>query len=223
MSVSPSHRRFTIRLAVVYTIVWALLAIDPSYRLDWALENIVVAVAGLILIISWKWFAFSRLSYVLMALFLMLHAIGAHYTYSEVPYDSFFNRITGRSLNSILGWDRNHFDRVIHFLYGLLLTLPFREALLHFAKVSWAFWSYLLPVSFILSTSLIYELLEWAAVIVLGDGAGMAWLGAQGDIWDAHWDSFFAMIGAILATFAMASVHLITGRDLTREWVDNQT
>jgi len=217
-----SHRRFLIWLGLGYAIFWVLLSINPSQRRDWALENIVVVVGVLILIVSWRWFVFSRLSYALIALFLCTHVVGAHYTYSEVPYDAWFERITDHSLNAAFGWERNHYDRLVHFLYGLLLTLPFREAFLHLARVRWVFWSYLLPLSFILSTSLVYELLEWAAAVVLGGDLGMAFLGSQGDPWDAQCDSFCAMVGALLAIFIMVVAHFITGRDTALNWTDLQ-
>jgi len=171
-------------------------------------------------VISWRWYVFSEVSYVLMAIFLVFHGIGAHYTYSLVPYDDWMENLTGSSLNSWFGWDRNHYDRLVHFLYGLLMTRPYREAFLHFARIRWVVWSYLVPLSFILATSLLYELLEWAAVKVLGSDQGMDFLGSQGDIWDGQADSFGAMLGSLLSIIAMILVHLAFKRDFAREWVD---
>ena len=195
----------------------------PSYREDWVLENVVVVIGLVALIVSYRWFQFSRISYVLIAVFLALHGLGTHYTYSEVPYDAWSTKLTGHSINERFDWDRNHYDRLVHFLYGLLMTLPFREAFLHLARVRWVFWRYLFPFSFILSTSLIYELIEWAAAVVLGGEAGMAFLGTQGDIWDAHKDSFAAMIGALLASAVIAGFHAATVKDFARDWAQTQT
>lgn len=220
--ISKSHRRFISGVGLAYAAFWLLLAIAPRYRSDWALENVVVAIAILILAISWRWYVFSKTSYVLMALFLSLHAIGSHYTYSLVPYDAFFEKLTGRSINGIFGWERNHYDRLIHFLYGLLMLFPYREAFLHFARVKWPPWSYLIPFSLILATSLVYEMIEWAAASVFGGDLGMAYLGTQGDVWDAQKDSFFAMIGALIATGVIAIKHFTTGRDSALEWVNRQ-
>lgn len=220
LSRSRSHRRCLFWIGGFYALVWILLALRPVSRFDWALENIVVAVGLAVLVISWRWYVFSATAYALMAAFLICHGIGAHYTYSLVPYDEWMEGLTGITLNSWFGWDRNHYDRLVHFLYGLLMTRAFRETFLHFAKIRWVVWSYLVPLSFILATSLLYELLEWAAVVVLGSDEGMAFLGAQGDIWDAQVDSFAAMLGSLLALAAMIVVRLVSGRDFAREWVD---
>lgn len=221
-AISKSHRRFVAAVSFAYAIFWVLLAIDPSYRDDWALENVMVAAAILLLAVSWRWYVFSKTSYLLIAIFLSLHAIGSHYTYSEVPYDAFFQNLTGRTLNGIFGWERNHFDRWVHFLFGLLILFPLREAFLHFARVKWPFWSYLIPIALILATSLAYELLEWAAASVFGGDLGMAFLGTQGDVWDSQKDSFLALIGALIATAVIAVKHFATGRDWALEWVDRQ-
>ena len=220
--VPKSHLRFVLVLLAVYAVTWGALAIAPLSRQDWALENIVVAVALLVVIGTWRWFKFSKTSYVLIFLFLCLHAVASQYTYSHVPYDAVFERLTGRTLNSILGWERNNYDRVVHFLYGLLLMLPFREAFLHIARVRWPFWSYLLPFSFVLSTSMVYELLEWAAAEVLGGDEGLEFLGVQGDIWDAQRDSFLATLGAFITLIILVIFHLARRRDASREWAESQ-
>jgi len=127
-----------------------------------------------------------------------LHAVGAHYTYSLVPYDAAFQNLTGDSLNSVLGLSRNHYDRLVHFGYGFLLALPMRELLMRLAGVR-GFWSYFLPLDLVMSSSLFYELLEWAAAVVFGGGLGAAFLGTQGDEWDAHRDMALAGIGGLIA------------------------
>ena len=122
----------------------------------------------------------SDASYILVFLFLCLHAVGAHYTYSLVPWDDAFRGVSGFSLSEAFGATRNHYDRVVHFAYGLLLVLPLRELLMMHAGVR-GFWSYFLPLDLVLSTSAFYELLEWAAAVVFGGGLGAAFLGTQGD------------------------------------------
>lgn len=199
---------------------WILLAIEPVDRETWVLENIIVAIGILVLFVTARYYIFSRTSYFLIFCFLCLHAIGSHYTYSAVPYDSAFEKLTGRSFNELLGWKRNHYDRLIHFLYGLLILFPFRETFLHFARVRWAFWSYLVPFSLILATSLVYEMLEWAAAEIFGGDLGAAFVGTQGDEWDAQKDSFFATTGALIATAVIAAKHAVTGRDSARDWVE---
>jgi len=171
-------------------LVWIVAAIKPFDRSDWLLENILVFVYGLLLIISYPRFRFSNLSYGLFTLFLTLHLIGAHYTYAEVPF--------GFWLQESLQLERNHFDRIVHFSYGLLIAYPFREILLRRARVA-ASWSYFLAVNLVLAFSGFYEVMEFWVAIVVSPELGMAYLGTQGDIWDAHHDMFLAMLGAVIA------------------------
>ena len=123
-----AERRYVALLAAAFAIVWLGLAIEPRHRADWALENVLTAIAVALLALTRRRVPLSRLSYTLIFLFLTLHAVGAHYTYSEVPYDAWFTALTGKSLNEALGWQRNNFDRFVHFIYGLLLTQSVREA-----------------------------------------------------------------------------------------------
>ena len=116
------HRRYLLVLGVLFAIVGIALAIEPRHRADWALENALVAAFVVLVALTSRRFILSRVSYTLIFLFLCLHEIGAHYTYSEVPYERWFQALSGASLNGLLGWERNNFDRVIHFCYGLMLA-----------------------------------------------------------------------------------------------------
>ena len=153
-------------------------------------------------------------------MFLCLHEIGAHYTYAEVPYDAAFKSLTGTSLNELMGWERNHFDRLVHFLYGLLLAYPIREVFLRIANVR-GFWGYFLPLDVTMSTSMIFELFEWGAAEFFGGELGMAYLGTQGDVWDAHKDMALASIGALLAMTVAVLINFYLQRDFAREWAQS--
>ena len=131
----PSHRRFVPALAVLFLAEAAALAIAPTDRHDWLLENALTVIFAVVLVTSYRHLPLSRVSYGLIFLFLCLHEIGAHYTYAEVPYDAWAIALTGGSLNELLGWERNHFDRLTHFCYGLLLAYPIREVFLRVADV----------------------------------------------------------------------------------------
>jgi hypothetical protein len=100
-----------------------------------------------------------------------------------VPYDDWYRAMTGGSFNELMGWQRNHFDRLVHFCYGLLLVYPIRELFLRVADVK-GFWGYFLPFDLALSTSLIFELIEWMVVELVASDLGMTYLGTQGDVWD---------------------------------------
>jgi putative membrane protein len=215
-----SYERLTRTLALIFACLWSLLAIAPRNRMDWALENVLVLLAVPLFISAYKRRLFSRLSLVCLFVFLCLHEIGAHFSYSHVPYDEWWRMLTGGSLNELLGWQRNHFDRAIHFLYGLLMAYPMREIFLRVANAR-GFWGYFLPLDLTMSSSLLYELIEWLAVALLGEGAGQAWLGAQGDPWDAHKDMALAALGAILTMLLTALVNWRCQRDFAREWSES--
>ena len=215
-----SHRRYQALLAVAFLIWWIVLAIDPLYRKDWALENTLVGAFVLAGAALHQRFLLSRVSYTLIFVFLCLHEIGAHYTYAEVPYDVWFSALTGRTLNSLLGWERNNFDRVIHFSYGLLLAYPVREMFIRVANVR-GFWGYFLPLDLTMSTSMMFELFEWGAAELFGGDLGMAYLGTQGDVWDAHKDMALASLGALVAMGITAAINGRFQRDFAREWAES--
>ena len=217
---TASRDRFVAVLAVAFAIEWLLLAIEPFDRADWALENVLVVVAVIALGASYRRLRFSRVSYALMFVFLCIHEIGAHYTYERVPYDTWFTALTGGTLNEVLKWERNNFDRVVHFLYGLLLAYPIREVFFRVAAAR-GFWSYFLPLDLTASTSMLFELFEWAAAAIAGGDLGMAYLGTQGDVWDAHKDMALASAGALVAMIATATVNFYLQRDFAREWAES--
>ncbi len=176
-------------LLVWYAAVWAITAVHPLDPRDWMMENVLVffMVAGLMF--TYRRFPLSDLSYVLFTFFLTIHAIGAHYTYARVPF--------GFWLQQTFHLSRNHFDRVAHFSFGLLVAYPMREIFLRVAKTR-EFWAYYLPVDMTLAFSALFEIFEsWVARIV-NPALGEAYLGSQGDIWDAQKDMTAALGGAIL-------------------------
>ncbi|HSE03731.1 MAG TPA: DUF2238 domain-containing protein [Methylomirabilota bacterium] len=207
--------RYVATIAALFAILWLGLAIQPRHRADWALENGLVVVAVLVLALAYRRRALSRLSYTLVFVFLTLHAVGAHYTYSEVPYDAWLRALTGQSLEATLGWKRNNFDRFVHFAYGLLLTYPVREIVVRVTGLR-GFWGYFLPMDLTMSTSASYELIEWGAAMVFGGDLGIAYVGAQGDPWDAQKDMSLAALGAVLATVGTAVRHRLRGRGFRR-------
>ncbi|HLF09667.1 MAG TPA: DUF2238 domain-containing protein, partial [Gammaproteobacteria bacterium] len=193
-----SHGHYLLLLCIPYAILWIAMAFSPFDRGDWVLENLLVVVAVVVLATTYRRFPLSRVSYTLIFVFMCLHTIGSHYTYAEVPYDRWFSDLTGTSLNALLGWERNNFDRAVHFCYGLLLTYPAREVFLRIADAR-GFWGYFLPLDVMMSTSMLYEIIEWAVAELVGGNLGMAYLGTQGDVWDAHKDMALASLGALIA------------------------
>lgn len=198
----------------VFVVAWAMSAWHPRYPADWWLENWLVLAAMPLLFLVWRRAPLSRAGWIAVFGFLCLHELGAHYTYSEVPYDEWVRSLTGGTINGLLGWERNHYDRLVHFLYGALLVLPLRDLIIRGTGLTGA-WSYVLPVTFTMSTSVIYELIEWAAAELFGGELGMAYLGTQGDVWDGHRDMALASLGAVLTMTAAYFVALRRSRAAT--------
>lgn len=172
--------------------LWLVTAIEPHNRFDWLLENLLVFFYGGLLLITYRRFVFSNASYGLFTLFLSLHLIGAHYTYAETPF--------GFWLQQAFDLTRNHYDRIVHFAFGLLLAYPFQEMLLRLMGVRPG-WSHPLAVTVVLGFSGFYEVLEaWVAMVVSPE-LGDAYLGTQGDSWDAQRDMGLAFFGAVVAMF----------------------
>jgi putative membrane protein len=215
-----SHGNYLLLLCIPYAILWMAMAFSPFDRRDWVLENLLVVVAVVVLATTYRRFPLSRVSYTLIFVFMCLHTIGSHYTYAEVPYDRWFSDLTGTSLNALLGWERNNFDRVVHLCYGLLLTYPAREVFLRIAAAR-GFWGYFLPLDVMMSTSMLYELIEWAVAELVGGNLGMAYLGTQGDVWDAHKDMALASLGALIAMSMTAAINAALKKDFAREWGDS--
>jgi putative membrane protein len=180
--------------------VSATRAVEPQ---TWLLENLVVVFVLPLMVWGVRMGRFSRLSIALIFVFLCLHEVGAHFTYSRVPYDEWSRTLTGHSINESFGWRRNHFDRLVHLLFGLCISIPIRElAVPQSRRRGW--WSYLLPVKLTLSGSAVYELIEWGAAVVFGGDLGQSYVGTQGDPWDSQKDTALAALGAITSMTATA-------------------
>jgi putative membrane protein len=181
----------------IFLTVWVSTAIGTSDVINWLLENFLVILFLGFLIATFRKYQFSDLTYLLICVYLCLHVYGSKYTYAENPF--------GYWLQEVMGWERNHYDRIVHFSFGFLLAYPMREMFLRwFAYPSWVAW--LLPIEITLSISAFYELIEWAVADVFFPAQGMAYLGTQGDVWDAQKDIFLATLGAILATTIVSSI-----------------
>jgi putative membrane protein len=219
ISTSTSHIRARFRdhhllqaLVATYALVWIITAIAPLDRHDWVLENLLVFGVMALLIGTYRFFPLSELSYLLITAFLTLHAIGAHYTYSEVPF--------GFWIQHTFGFARNPFDRIVHFSFGLLLAYPIREVFLRVANTR-GFWAYYLPLDVTLAFSALYEIMEMVIATLVTPGTGDAWLGTQGDVWDAQKDMAMAGLGALLCMCVTAVIRkirtprpvLLAGRD----------
>lgn len=215
-----STQRYLALLAIPFGLLFVLLAIAPHDRADWALENLLAVIFIVALACTARSFPLSKVSYSLIFIFLCLHEIGAHYTYAEVPYDAFLIRHFDFSLNAFMGWERNHFDRFVHFAYGLLLAYPVREVYCRIAEAK-GFWGYFFPLDLVMATSMLFELFEWGAAELFGGDLGIAYLGTQGDVWDAHKDMLLASIGALIAMLLTLFLNMRIQKDFASEWRDS--
>lgn len=215
-----SHKRYLLIVSVLFFIWWTVLAINPNDRETWVLENVFVLVGIVFIAATYRKIPLSRISYTLVFVFLCLHVLGSHYTYSLTPYDEWLRLIFGFSLDETLGFERNQYDRMIHFSYGLLLAYPLRELFIRVANVR-GFWGYFFPLVITVSSSAIYEMVEWGAAEVFGGDLGIAYLGTQGDVWDAQKDMALASLGALIAISLTAMININLQRDFAREWNDS--
>ena len=180
-----------------FAIYWCAMAIAPVSRSDWMLENVMTLVGAALLVAFWRRGTLSPASIVLALVFLALHTTGAHYTYSLVPYDAWAHNLFGQSISDLTGAQRNEYDRLVHFSFGLLLAIPCHDWLVRsgYASNRAAWWITLLIA---MSASHIYELIEWGAAETFGGELGAAYVGTQGDEWDAQKDMALATVGTIV-------------------------
>ena len=172
----------------------ALSLYRPAMIVDWLLENLLVLVLFLALAFSYRRLPLSDLSYLLLFFFLCSHEWGANHKYADVPL--------GEWMKGWLGTDRNHYDRVMHFAFGLFLAYPIQEVFRRTGGPDNT-WSYWIPIEASLAFGALYEMLEWIVASIVSPNAGEAFVGMQGDMWDAQKDMALGGVGAALAMAAV--------------------
>ena len=188
--------KYPYALLIVYVLLFVICGIAPYDRGVWVAENfpIVLIVAG-IFVLS-RYHRFSNLAYTLMAVLVMLHTIGGHYTFERVPFDW---------VTDLFGFERNHYDRMAHFSVGFY-AFAIAELLAAKDLVRSRTVLYLFPVFSILAVAAGYEIFEWGFAVAADPEAGIAVLGSQGDIWDAQKDMLADGLGAVFATLLYAAL-----------------
>lgn len=187
-------------------ILWLLIffsvltwsAINPKLIITWWLEVLPAIIGLIILIISYRRFPLTPLSYILILFHCVILMVGGHYTYAEVPlFDT---------IGELLGHTRNNYDKVGHFAQGFVPVILAREILIRKNIVNSRGWMHFLAVCFVLSFSAFYELIEWW-VALIGGGSAEAFLGIQGYIWDTQSDMAWALFGSIIALIILPRLH----------------
>lgn len=197
---SPDRRTRTLAVTLLALtlalLVWS--GINPKERITWWLEVSPAIAAAILLLCTYRRFPLTPLAYVLIFLHAALLIVGGHYTYAEVP--------VGLWVKDWLGLERNHYDRLGHFIQGLVPAIVAREVLLRCTPLRPGWWLVWIIVSMCTGISALYELIEWAVAEI--DSAGSQdFLGTQGDIWDTQKDMALCAVGAIVALFTLSRWH----------------
>ncbi len=177
-------------LLSIYIIEFSLFAIDPVWwRANWFSENLPIVLIVLALVITYKKFKFSNLSYIFMFVLIYLHTIWWYYSFANVPFDFITNTFW---------FERNHFDRIAHFSVGFY-AFPFAEILSRVYKIKSKFILFFFPLFFIISIAAIYEIIEWIYAVTAWWDAWIAFLWSQWDIWDAQKDMLADTLWALFS------------------------
>lgn len=190
--------KFPLVLLCVYAVVFTLCAFNPIDRPTWWAENATVwIIVGTLALLYWRGIRFSNTAYALMSVLIYLHTIGGHYTFALVPFDW---------VTDLFGFERNHYDRIAHFSVGFY-AYAVAEWIWMKRLVANRFLLFTYPVFVIATVAMSYELIEWIYAAIANPEAGIAYLGSQGDIWDAQKDMFADTLGAVVATTAFLWRH----------------
>lgn len=179
-------------------IALAVSAVKPYDMATWWLEVLPVFIALPLLFAARGRFPLTPLLLALIFLHALVLIVGGHYTYARVP--------AGFWVQDLMGFERNHYDRLGHFLQGFEPAVLAREILLRRNVVRRGGWLVLFVISITLAFSAFYELIEWFVALV-SDEAADSFLGTQGDVWDTQWDMFMCLVGAVAALLFLAPWH----------------
>ena len=202
MTLLPRDRRQR-AMFLLFLAFFAASCVQPPYLDFLLMQHVPTVLAALFLAYLSNRYAISRLSFASIILFLTLHTLGARYLYSYTPYDEWFEKLLGINLTETLAFRRNHYDRLVHFSYGLLMAIPIQEFERRHLGLSFAL-SSVLAIECILATSAGYELIEWLVAEIFTPEWADSFLGQQGDMFDGQKDTALATAGAILSIGVMA-------------------
>lgn len=195
----PRHLR-SICLLLVATLV-PLSFLRAPYPDELVLQHLPTVVGLVTLFIYGIRFGISGVSFYCLITFLLLHVVGARWIYSFVPYDDWCMTVCGESLSGYMGWERNHYDRLVHFGSGILFLAPSSEILQRFGGMR-PLGAALSGIAFVLAIGAVYEILEWQLAELASPAQAEAYNGQQGDVWDPQKDMALAGFGALIAAGA---------------------
>jgi putative membrane protein len=183
-------------LLTLIVLVWS--GWRPYDRFTWWLE-VAPGLAGILLLVAtYRRFRLTTLCYILIALHICVLCVGGHYTYARVPLFDW--------LRPVFGWQRNHYDRLGHFMQGLVPAIIARELFVRLNVLQRKNWMPFLIICVCLAISAFYELIEWWSALISG-ALAIDFIGSQGDVWDTQGDMFMALIGATCALLFLSHLH----------------
>ena len=191
-------RREPAVLAALAVAALVVSGLHPHDRLTWLLEVSWVLVGLPALALTRRLFPLTPLLYRLLFLHALVLIVGGRYTYELVPL--------GQWAQELLGFQRNPYDRLGHFVQGFVPAILVREILLRCSPLRRGGWLFVLVVSVCLAFSAFFEMIEWWAALAFGQAAD-AFLATQGDPWDTQWDMFLALVGSMVSQLLLASYH----------------
>lgn len=200
LKVTEDHRRLPTILLIVLLLICAVTAYNPpAGRFSWMLEVGPGLVGVAVMVSTYKKFPLSKLVYICVFLHVLILVYGGIYTYAKTPL--------GNWAMEAFGWSRNHYDRVGHVALGFFPAFVIREIYLRLTGMKRGGWLYFTVCSVALAVGAFWELLEWWVTLAVASDVGQAFLGSQGDIWDAQWDMFLALVGAAVAQLVLNKTH----------------
>ena len=194
---------YRVWLLGAFLVLLPLSCINAASMPDLLLQHAPTVVLLVLLIATGVRHPLSNLSYTMFFGFLLLHLVGARHLYSFVPYDNWTEQLCGGRLGDTFGFRRNHYDRLVHTCFGLLLFYPAHEIIVRLMKIRGA-WSLVIAVWLIVVFGTMYELLEWVVAMEMSPDATERYNGQQGDMWDAHKDMALATGGAVFSALLLA-------------------
>jgi putative membrane protein len=177
----------------------AIAQVDQPYPSVAPLHHVPTLILVLLAPVMLRRWPISNQALICLILFFLLHTLGGRYTYTNTPYDLWTHYLFGLELTELFDWQRNHYDRLVHFGFGVLMVYPVKEILTRYARVSSGLAIYI-ALEFVMGISAVYEVVEWLLSIVLAGDAADSYNGQQGDIWDAQKDMALAFLGALITS-----------------------
>jgi putative membrane protein len=199
---APLRRHARLPLALLGALALICIATlwaPPAGRVSWALEVGPGLALVVFMIASYRRLPLSHFVYVGTFVHVLVLIYGGYYTYALTPL--------GNWAKEAFHLSRNHYDRVGHVALGVFPAFFTRELLLRRTPLQRGGWLFFLVTSVILGLAAFWELLEWWTTLVVASDVGQAFLGSQGDIWDAQWDMFLALLGCVIALPLLGRAH----------------